>query len=85
MIRSLTLLLLLVGLAAEEAPRTLDPAKPADAVQIVANVAAQVPLKLADSQVLLTALQTLAKMATPPEHAIGPVTPPTEPTKKADQ
>lgn len=65
MIRLAPLLVLAAVLAAEDAPRQLDPAKPADAVQIVAQVAAQVPLKLADSQALLAALQTLDKLVHP--------------------
>lgn len=71
----LPLLLLCACLAAEDAPRPLDPAKPADAVQIVAQVAAQVPLKLADSQALLAALQTLQALAVPPTSAPAPVAP----------
>lgn len=69
----LMLSVLVCAVMAEDAPRQLDPAKPADAVQIVAQIAAQVPLKLADSQALLAALQTLATLAAPPAVVAAPV------------
>lgn len=75
--KTLLILCICCALTAEEA-RTLDPKKPEDAVQIVAQIAAQVPLKLADSQVLLTALQTLAEAAKPKPVEVKPV----EPLKK---
>lgn len=59
----------------EEAPRTLDPKKPEDAVQIVAQICAQVPLKMADSQAVLTALQTLAESVKPKPVEVKPVEP----------
>ncbi len=68
------LLLILCACVVAEETRPLDPAKPADAVQIVAQICAQVPLKMADSQAVLAALQTLAKLASPPAPA--PVDPP---------
>ena len=67
-------LFLFAPLSAEEA-RTLDPKKPEDAVQIVAQICAQVPLKMADSQAVLTALQTLAAIAQPKPGEVKPVEP----------
>ena len=61
MIRLLLPILFLAAIQAEDAPKPLDPTKPSDAIQIVAQIAAQVPLRLAESQALLTALQTLDK------------------------
>ena len=72
--RILVLSLLIVALAAEEA-RQLDPKKPEDAVQIVAQICAQVPLKMADSQAVLTALQTLAAAVQPKPVESKPVEP----------
>lgn len=80
--RCLIPLLLLAGLAgiAAEDARPLDPKKPDDAVQIVAQICAQVPLKMAESQAVLTALQTLAAAVQP--HP-APTAPKPDPDPKA--
>jgi hypothetical protein len=68
--------LLCCALIAEE-PRQLDVTKPADALQVVAQVCAQSQMKVSDAQAVLVALQTLAKAIepkpAPPAHAIAPV------------
>jgi len=72
--RHLLLLVMIVAISAEEA-RALDPKKPEDAVQIVAQICAQVPLKMADSQAVLAALQTLAAAVQPKPVESKPVEP----------